>query len=202
MNDKKLTFLKGKSNKGLLLVEDLEKFTFQIITNYSLPSPPKDLPLDQIFSDKGFVIKSYRIRALGNKQNMTVRVLNFKNGKSMFLRHNELLDNTFLNSKLPKYVKSVLLKFSTSLIRLEIIEQELPKQKVVMQKIFQAVFCKRDDKPIALHKCILCDYSKLPYERDTKQKMIKSYLKKGTGKTEHYNQISYVKRYGKPICTY
>jgi len=163
IDNKELEVLKGKRNRAITKVIDYDNLTVQFLTSYSLPTKI-NIPITDIYSDKGLTIKNYNIKALGNSQNMLVKVFSYANKSRQqlyYFNHNDLLAKSFLKTSLPKYVKAVLLRLVISLIKIPRKPLEPPRSPYFKPKkpiLTLTVNCPLNKINIPISMCQACGY--------------------------------------------
>ncbi len=160
INDKEMSFVKGKNGVNAVLV-DRKNNTFQIYTK-AKSYKPTPIPYEQVFSDRGYNIKDWNIRAIGNSTMMYVKVSNPKMDFAISYSHREMLSRAFDdNYKIPLYVKKVLAYISNKLI--EKVEEPIEllltaKHRLIDSVLTLAIPCPKYKDYVSIERCKFCKH--------------------------------------------
>jgi len=165
--EKKIIVVKGKKNRQIFLVEDTQELKVTIYPADGKPISTFSKPIEDIFSIKGLTVKNYNIRAYGNSQMVRVIVLNLKTREVMEFNHYDMLDRYYLDTKLPRYVKSVLNRISSRLIEVKRKIELKPITPISKTQTVLAVSCpKKNGELIPVSMCKTCPHAKYRYIED------------------------------------
>jgi len=160
INNKEVSFAKGKNGMNAILI-DRENNTFQVYTE-TRRYKPTPIPLDSVFSERGYSIKDWNIRALGSSTVMYVKITNVKRDLVISYSHKEMLEKAYDdNYKIPLYVKRILTYISNKLIDnvSEPVNLLLTAKHRLIDSVFTlAIPCPKHKDYISVDRCKFCKH--------------------------------------------
>jgi len=168
INNKEMSLVKGKNGINAILL-DRTNNTFQIYTE-SKRYKPTPIPLDSVFSDRGYNIKDWNIKAIGNSTTMYVKITNVKRDLVISYSHKEMLEKAYDdNYKIPLYVKRVLAYISNKLI--DRVDEPIKlllvaKHRLIDSVLTLAIPCPKYKDYVSIERCKFCkDHIKIIYDK-------------------------------------
>ena len=161
INNKEVNFVKSR-NGVVAIVFDRDKNVFQIYSELKTYKPTP-IPYDQIFSYRGYNLREWNIRAIGNNTLMYVKLTNVKRNLVITFSHKEMLERAYdSNTKIPLYVKQALAYITNKLIDLQKEPIELTlvaKHRLIDSVLTLAVPCPKAKTYVSLDRCRFCEHN-------------------------------------------